>query len=446
MITSSTMATRPDCGPLRQMIEAAAHVTSASLADLTVLATQNDPYRIDTAAGHRDGAWLAIQLDRALADSGRSRIHLRGLHYSIVARGNVAKPNGEIYRNTDPDWTWLQAHPAKAARWLGYVPFEKIVDERNEPPIKYRRSRATLRTSIRVGVTVDIPDADDLDPRVVVSGFEGRQPYHIVIFGEKSSLSDVLRPLAAWYDADLYLPTGEITDTLLHEMAKDGAADGRPMQVFTLSDCDPAGWQMPISIARKLQALRDLYFPRLEFAVWPVGLTHDQVRRLSLPSTPLKETERRADRWRQAFGIEQTETDALATLQPAILSQIVEAALAPFYDAKLAVRVSQAETAWSKAAQAALTRHSDSTQLAAVRVQAAAKLAELEEEIDALNRALEQAVPDDIALPPIVIPEAEVNGDLHGKPLVSSSDDWWTATRALIERKRYADDDGGTAA
>ena len=256
----------------------------------------------------------------------------------------------------------------------------------------------------------------------------------------------MLQPLAAWYDADLYLPTGEITDTLLYEMAKDGAADGRPMQVFPLSDCAPAGWQMPISIARKLQALRDLHFPRLEFAVWPVGLTHDQVRRLRLPSTPLKETERRADRWRQAFGVEQTEIDALAPLQPAVLSEIVQAAIRPFYDAGLAARISQAEAEWSKAAQAALAEHSDGGQLAAVRAQAAAKLAELEEEIDALNQALEQTVPDDIPLPPIVIPDADVRSELHGKPLVSSDDDWWTATRALIDRKRYADDEGRAGA
>ena len=127
-MSTSTVAIRPDCGPLRQVIEAASRATSAPLADLTVLSTVNDPYRCDTVAGHRDGAWLAIQLDYALAGSGRSRIHLRGLHYSIVARGDVTKPNGEIYRNTDADWAWLQQYPAKAARWLGYVPFEKIAD------------------------------------------------------------------------------------------------------------------------------------------------------------------------------------------------------------------------------------------------------------------------------------------------------------------------------
>jgi hypothetical protein len=77
-------------------------------------------------------------------------------------------------------------------------------------------------------------------------------------------------------------------------MAKDADGDGRPLVVFTLSDCDPAGHQMPVSIGRKLQPLPDLLFPKLRFEVVPVALTVDQVRELGLPSTPLKETEKQA--------------------------------------------------------------------------------------------------------------------------------------------------------
>jgi hypothetical protein len=39
--------------------------------------------------------------------------------------------------------------------------------------------------------------------------------------GEKSSLEDVVTPVARQHDADLYLPTGEISDTLIHQIAKD---------------------------------------------------------------------------------------------------------------------------------------------------------------------------------------------------------------------------------
>jgi hypothetical protein len=89
-------------------------------------------------------------------------------------------------------------------------------------------------------------------------GFVARQAFHFVIFGEKSSLEDVVKPIAEQFEADLYLPTGEISDTLVYQIAKDAAADGRPLVMFTLSDCDPAGHQMPVSIGRKLQASADL--------------------------------------------------------------------------------------------------------------------------------------------------------------------------------------------
>jgi hypothetical protein len=69
-------------------------------------------------------------------------------------------------------------------------------------------------------------------------------------------------------------------------MAKDVAEDGRPLIVFTCTDCDPAGYQMATSIGRKLQALRDLLFPALDFAPQPVDLTVERVKDLRLPSTP----------------------------------------------------------------------------------------------------------------------------------------------------------------
>ena len=60
----------------------------------------------------------------------------------------------------------------------------------------------------------------------------------------------MLDPVADRFSADLYLPTGEISDTLVYTMASRMVPDdGRPMVVFYFADCDPAGWQMPISVS-----------------------------------------------------------------------------------------------------------------------------------------------------------------------------------------------------
>jgi hypothetical protein len=429
---------RKDAGALRRVLEEARNDLKCTRNTLTVLSPQVDPYRLDTPAGHRDGAWLAEQLELAVGSS--RRIHWRGLHYAILAAGCIHKPNGEIYRNNDEDWTWLAGSAGKAARWLGYVDFERIIDNRNADPVIHRKGRVTPETWVSIGLDVTIPDVDEIEPYVGVTGFEGRQKYALTIFGEKTSLEDILLPIARKFEADLYLPAGEISDTLLYRMARDGAEDGRTMVVFVLADCDPAGYQMAVSIGRKLQALRDLHFNNLEFEIVPVALTVEQVREFDLPSTPLKETERRADRWRDAFGVEQTEIDALATLRPRVLEEIVTAAIAPFFDASLRTRVAEAEREWQAAAQRALERQIDDSALATVREQAAARLEELEAAIDSINQRLRMTTDGVVELPAVVIPEPEIDKELARlASLISSDWPWAEATRALIARKAYGD-------
>ena len=129
---------------------------------------------------------------------------------------------------------------------------------------------------------------------------------------------------------------------MLAEMARNGVADGRPMVVFVFADCDPAGYQMATSIGHKLRAFRDSQHPELDFRVVVPALTVEQVGALGLPSTPLKETERRASRWRAAYGVEQTEIDALATLRPDELRRIVRRAVKPYWDPTLEDRAREA--------------------------------------------------------------------------------------------------------
>ena len=53
---------------------------------LTVLAPQNDPFRVDTPAGHRDGAWLRNMWDHHNLTPPK---HLRGLHYILIGQPNT---------------------------------------------------------------------------------------------------------------------------------------------------------------------------------------------------------------------------------------------------------------------------------------------------------------------------------------------------------------------
>jgi hypothetical protein len=426
------IARRRRVGKLRSILTRASLDMDCTLNELTVLSVQIDPYRLDTPAGHRDGQWLARQRDELI---GERRIHWRGLHYAIVARGNIRKPNGELYRNDDPDWLWLSNEAGKAARWLGYIDFNSISDNRNSPPIIHRQPRVTPRSLLVQGLKLDLPSADNMGPWPMLIDCEATQRYAFAIFGEKASLEDVLLPIAEAKQADLFLQTGEMSDTLLHQMARDAVEDGRSLVVFTLTDCDPAGRQMSVSIARKLQAFRDLRFPSLRFELVPVALTVEQVRALGLPSTPLKETERRADRWREAFGVEQTEIDALATLQPDTLQRIVEAAFEPYFDSTLVGRVERARRDWQQQARAAIERQIDGQALAALREEAGERLDELQQAIDDINSRL-RLLTKRVQLPAVQMPEAIASGAKR-HALVSFADGWVKATRALIAHKRY---------
>jgi hypothetical protein len=429
-----------DRGTLRSILDKACLDTGSTLADLTALSPQNDPYRLDTPTFHTEGRWLAEQMvNLRLAER---RIHLRGLHYALVSTSGLVKPNGDLYRNTERDWLWLQSSAAKAARWLGYVRFDQITDERNSPPIIKVKATEPVETFVYIGdgIEITVPDLEDMQPTVGISNFGARQPYHLVIYGEKTSLADVLTPLCERYDADLYLPSGEISDTLLYQMAKVGADDGRPMVLLVLADFDPSGNQMAVSIGRKLQAFRDLHFPSLEFDLYAVALTEDQVREFDLPSTPLKETERRADRWRDAHGgLEQTEIDALATLKPHVLTKIMRDAIAPFYDATLPSRTREARDDWEQYAQDALDQQIDGDLLTSLRAQAIEKLAGIRAEIAAINETLRAETSTlEIELPAPFEPEPELPDRDQGKPLVSTRWPWHEQTRALIARKRLS--------
>ena len=138
-------------GTLRRVIEQALQQDGCDLKDLTVLSKQVDPYRLDTPSDHRDGKWLAEQLDRAI---GRTRrIHWRGVHYLLVSGTSaLVKPDGAIYRNTEADWIWLTETAGKAARWLGYIPFERISDNRNAAPIIHRQALVRPASLVATGL------------------------------------------------------------------------------------------------------------------------------------------------------------------------------------------------------------------------------------------------------------------------------------------------------
>jgi hypothetical protein len=403
--------------------------TGFSLGDLTVLSPQNDPYRLDTPANHQKAKWFRDAMELVGRLDGPSTIHNRGIYYAFV--GEIALPDGEPFINNDDCYRFV-VEASNIARWLGYVPWSKIVDERSEAPVVKIRDQGTGKYYVDVPAldSTDI-DIDDLLPTVRADLGEPRQTYRLALYGEKTSLRNVLEPISDEYGADLFLSSGEISNSHLATMAEAASEDGRELVLAVFADCDPAGYQMAVSIGHKLRALRDsLYSNSFSFRVIAPALTVEQVKELGLPSTPLKATESRASGWYDRYRIEQTEIDALATLRPELFEAIVREALDPYFDHGLAERHSAATARWHSAAQYAFEDTVNPSQVADLWGKAQEHLTSLRlalAEMDSLSSSRTMAT-----MPAWVAPRSVASGD--GPMLVSS--DMPLAMHAGILRRR----------
>jgi hypothetical protein len=423
-------------GKLHRILEAAAELEFCSPDELTVLSKKKDPYRLDTAAFHRLGRWCADLIERFLAPE--ARIHLRGLHYLLASAADITRPDGSRYVNSDEMWEWLSDTAMKAARWLGHVSFGRVIDERNAPPELYLPESFQVEPERSSGEQIIVPDRDKAMPGFTSPQWPVVQPYRIILIGEKTSLRHVLLPIAQEVGGELLLPTGEPSDTMVAELAARCALDPRPSVALYFSDFDPAGRQMPVSVSRKLQALRDLSYPELNIQLHHVALTLGQVQELDLPSTPLKATETRASRWREAMGHEQTEIDALAALNPEALIEIAREAIRPYYDATLSDHTAEAEEKWRDECEELLALE---PAIANIRQKIALSLAQVAEQRQKLSLLQDQAtlLLAGIEPPPIELPDGEPDTEPVSEPLFDSKADFVTTSLHLRQYKDLSD-------
>jgi hypothetical protein len=214
--------------------------------------------------------------------------------------------------------------------------------------------------------------------------FTGRQRYHLEIWAEKSTMNDVLTPLCSLYHVNLMTASGELSITQVHDGAQRIIASGKPARILYLSDFDPAGQDMPVSAARKLEwFLSSTHSPLADqlagadIRLRPVVLTQAQCVQYGLPRTPIKESDKRKEGFEDRFGDGATELDALEALYPGRLADIMRDGIRPYWDWELDKRVREA--------QAALERHLRE-RLHAVRAEHQAAIDAIRSEYDRLSR------------------------------------------------------------
>jgi hypothetical protein len=446
-------------GPLATRLVAEAAAADVLPRDLLVLSPKYDPFN-ETKTSRRDAEWFTEQVRRFVPTG---HVHLRGLYYRCLSAGDVRLPDGSRFVGSHLSADLIE-NAGKHARHLGLVPFDRIVDERAAPP-EFDDTEGNFADAAdpRIGARrlilgdrslITLPPLASLLPTITTTWVpRPRQPYRICFVGEKVSLGAVLRPIARKIGAELLLLTGEISETQAYGIIARAAADGRPLRILYFSDFDPSGWQMPVSLSRKFQAHIVRKFPDIDLRLIRVALTSEQVVQFDLPDSPIKPGEKRAKKWREKWGREQVEIDALAALRPELLDQIVREAVAPYFDPTLDDRFDEAMAlpdelrSWvhRQPEHKALIRslhavHKPARQaIEALNQGATAGLAEL-------RTAIETAA-DKPELPPIEI-AAEITTPERTESVFDSADDFVTATRKLQAIKALApndDDDTGEA-
>lgn len=321
------------------------------VAALLALAPQNDPFYTGRPAELEAAQWFYTLYQKFNYTGG---VHLRRIHYQIVSQDPPAKmPNGDTYENTDNCWQFLN-NAAKWARYLDLVPADQFVDRRNPDAIIHSRfcqpghwmyDDPTPEISITEGTSFEpytvpaLPDLPELPrnlpdmPNFSILGYAGmQQPYLVEVWAEKTTMNDVLLPLCQEYGINLVTGAGELSITAVIQFLKRVEEAGRPARILYVSDFDPAGLGMPISVARKIEFYARQMADDFDVKLDPLVLSPEQIEQYELPRVPVKDSDKRKTNFEAAYGQGQVELDALEALHPGVLRDIVQQAIFNYYD------------------------------------------------------------------------------------------------------------------
>ncbi len=298
--------------------------------EVLALAPGNDPFYIGSKGQIEKAEWFGELYEKM---GSPENMHIRRAHYWIVTGPGMGltKPNGDTYLNTDNDWGFLTM-AAKYARYAGTIPIENIIDKRNpEPDVTTYfwedEDPGDVQTRMDQDAMIDsiARSFNCYNPHIP-------QPYLIEIWCEKSTMNDVLEPLCQRYKMNLVNGLGELSITAVHLLLDRIEEANKPARIFYISDFDPAGEGMPISVSRKIEYLSQQRGLEQDIKLIPLMLTAEQCKQYDLPRTPIKDKERRAADFEARHGGGATELDALEALHPGELTNVVTAAVEEYFD------------------------------------------------------------------------------------------------------------------
>jgi len=297
------------------------------------LSRRNDPFYVGTAAHYRQARWVGWVYRLA---GSPVPVYVRRLHYLAASRLDVSRPDGRAYTNSPRDWD-LMHHACKYARYLGLIPFEAFEDRRNAQPIIFSQVAASNAAPAKRWFNCIVSGLAD---RLAAELAGQQQPYHVEIWLEKSSILDEVLPIAKQYMVNVISSLGEMSLTAVVALVHRAIRSAKPVRIFYISDFDPAGRGMPLSVARKLEyLLRRHRRAHPVVKLCPLMLTPSQCVHYSLPRMPISLDNSRKVHFEDCHGPGATELDALAALYPGAIGRLLVQALEVYCSQQLAQQV-----------------------------------------------------------------------------------------------------------
>jgi hypothetical protein len=136
-------------------------------------------------------------------------------------------------------------------------------------------------------------------------------------------MNDILEPLARRRNVTLIAGVGELSQIHCAWHVHRALGHRKKARILYISDFDPSGARMPISVARKIEHILRRDDHDLDIRLDPIVLTSEQVARYALPRIPIKDSDRSKRDFENRFGEGAVELDALEALHPGELARIV---------------------------------------------------------------------------------------------------------------------------
>lgn len=232
------------------------------------------------------------------------RLTIRQLYYQLVARGHV--------ENTVQSYANVQGLMTKA-RMAGLIDWDAIED----------RTRGFVDRS-------HWTSGESILQAAAQSYWEdlwAEQETRVFVIVEKEALSGVLEPVCHEYDLPLLAARGYPSASTLREFARERILQAtRRVVLLHLGDHDPSGIDMSRDLLERLEVFT--YF-NVELDFQRIALTMDQVDELKPPANPAKSTDARFESYRQLYGEESWELDALP---PNYIHALIVANVEPHID------------------------------------------------------------------------------------------------------------------